>query len=94
MEDQLGGAPKCQRVKGSAQASPVKEPHFEILVRPPWIASLGLNDLTRILNRLEDGDRMATEELLPLVYTELRQTLASETKSDPIDILDTATGRS
>ena len=37
------------------------------------IGSVRLSDLTRILNRLEQGDRTAADELLPLVYDELRQ---------------------
>ena len=31
-----------------------------------------MNDVTRILNAIEQGDPQATEELLPLVYEELR----------------------
>ncbi len=31
-----------------------------------------MSDVTRILNAIEGGDAMATEELLPLVYEELR----------------------
>ena len=41
-----------------------------------------MNDTTRILNAIGNGDRMAAEELLPLVYDELRkfagQRLANE----------------
>jgi len=32
-----------------------------------------MNDVTRILNAAQDGDPRATEELLPLVYDELRR---------------------
>ena len=32
-----------------------------------------MNLVTRIINAIEDGDVQATDELLPLVYTELRQ---------------------
>jgi RNA polymerase sigma factor (TIGR02999 family) len=35
-----------------------------------------MSDLTRILNRLEQGDGKAAEELLPLVYGELRRLAA------------------
>jgi RNA polymerase sigma factor (TIGR02999 family) len=35
-------------------------------------------DITQILNQLESGDRSAAEELLPLVYEELRQLAASK----------------
>ena len=31
-----------------------------------------MSDVTRILNAMEQGDTKATEELLPLVYEELR----------------------
>ena len=33
---------------------------------------LGMSDVTRILNAIERGDAKATDELLPLVYEELR----------------------
>jgi len=36
-----------------------------------------VNDVTRILNRVEQGDPKAAEELLPLVYDELRKLAAS-----------------
>ena len=36
-----------------------------------------MNDVTQILSRIEDGDGKAAEELLPLVYQELRE-LAAE----------------
>jgi RNA polymerase sigma factor (TIGR02999 family) len=35
-----------------------------------------MNDVTRILNAIEQGDARATEELLPLVYDELRHLAA------------------
>ncbi len=35
-----------------------------------------MNDVTRILSALESGDARATEELLPLVYEELRRIAA------------------
>ena len=31
-----------------------------------------MTDVTRILNAIEQGDEQATDELLPLVYEELR----------------------
>lgn len=31
-----------------------------------------MTDVTRILNAIEEGDAQATDELLPLVYEELR----------------------
>ncbi len=50
---------------------------------PRCIASLCLNDLTRILNRLDKGDRTAAEELLPLVYHELRQMASRKMAGEP-----------
>src|SRR5512136_1719578 len=44
---------------------------------------VGMSDVTRILNAIERGDAKATDELLPLVYEELRllaaQKLSQET---------------
>ena len=37
----------------------------------------GMGDVTRILSQIEDGDGQAAEQLLPLVYEELRK-LAAE----------------
>ncbi len=37
---------------------------------------LAMNDVTRILSRIESGDSAAAEELLPLVYEELRRLAA------------------
>ena len=34
---------------------------------------LDMSDVTRILSRIESGDRQASEQLLPLVYQELRK---------------------
>jgi len=36
-----------------------------------------MSDVTRILSRLEQGDRAAAEQLLPLVYDELRKLAAT-----------------
>ena len=36
----------------------------------------GMSDITRILNAAEQGDHTVAEELLPLVYTELRKLAA------------------
>jgi RNA polymerase sigma factor (TIGR02999 family) len=35
-----------------------------------------MSDVTRILSAIEQGDRQALEQLLPLVYNELRQLAA------------------
>ena len=37
-----------------------------------------MNDVTQILSRIEDGDGRAAEELLPLVYEELRKLAAQK----------------
>ena len=40
-----------------------------------------MNDVTRILAAIDHGDARAAEELLPLVYDELRRRLAQEKAS-------------
>ena len=43
-----------------------------------------MSDVTRILSKIEFGDQQASEELLPLVYDELRKlTNARMAKEDP-----------
>ena len=37
-----------------------------------------MNDVTQILSRIEDGDGKAADELLPLVYEELRKLAAQK----------------
>jgi RNA polymerase sigma factor (TIGR02999 family) len=37
-----------------------------------------MSDITHILAKIESGDRLATEQLLPLVYEELRQLAAAK----------------
>jgi hypothetical protein len=37
-----------------------------------------MNDVTRILSAIEQGDSNAAEELLPLVYQELRKLAAAK----------------
>src|SRR5450432_3008828 len=37
-----------------------------------------MNDVTRILSAIEQGDSQAAEQLLPLVYTELRRLAAQK----------------
>ena len=41
-----------------------------------------MTDVTRILNQLESGDPSASEELLPLVYRELRQLAAARLSNE------------
>src|SRR5947209_17636572 len=40
------------------------------------IASVSMTDVTRILSAIEQGDPQAAEQLLPLVYDELRKLAA------------------
>lgn len=38
---------------------------------------VGMSEVTRILSQIEDGDPSAAEQLLPLVYEELRKLAAA-----------------
>ena len=42
----------------------------------------GMSDVTRILERVQDGDPQAAEQLLPLVYEELRKLAARKMAGD------------
>jgi len=42
-----------------------------------------MTDVTRILNAIEQGDTKAADELLPLVYEELRRLAARKTSHEP-----------
>lgn len=54
---------------------------------------LGLmNDVTRLLQRMESGDPSAADQLLPLVYTELRRLAASKMARESPDHTLQATG--
>ena len=50
----------------------------------PWRPSeaVFMNDVTRILSAIEDGDPQAAEQLLPLVYDELRRLAAARLASE------------
>src|SRR5690348_14917234 len=41
-----------------------------------------MNDVTQILSRIDSGDAAATEQLLPLVYHELRKLAAQQLKRE------------
>ena len=46
-------------------------------VSPGWLSeAMSMNDVTRILSAIEQGDPKAPEQLLPLVYDELRKLAA------------------
>ena len=44
-----------------------------------------MSDVTRILSKIESGDQNASEELLPLVYDELRQLAAARMANERAD---------
>ncbi len=44
-----------------------------------------MSDVTRILSRMESGDRKAADELLPLVYAELRKLAAAKMAQEKPD---------
>jgi len=47
-----------------------------------WFVSITMSDVTRILSQIESGDPQAAEELLPLVYRELRELAADKMAQD------------
>jgi RNA polymerase sigma factor (TIGR02999 family) len=54
-----------------------------IPIRGPKRWGVVMSDVTRILNAIERGDAKATEELLPLVYEELRLLAAKKLSHEP-----------
>ena len=42
-----------------------------------------MNDVTRILSSIEQGDRQAAEQLLPHIYDELRSLAAEKLAREP-----------
>ncbi len=42
----------------------------------------GMNEVTRIINAIQQGDPQATEKLLPLVYEELRVLAAQKMREE------------
>ena len=44
-----------------------------------------MSDVTRILTAIEQGDAKASEELLPLVYNELRRMAAPKMLAEPAE---------
>lgn len=47
-----------------------------------WMAYRIMSEVTRILSRIEQGDAAAAEQLLPMVYTELRKLAAVKIRSE------------
>jgi hypothetical protein len=52
-----------------------------------------MSDVTQILARIESGDPVAADQLLPLVYDELRKLAAARMTQDPYRRKDFATVR-
>jgi RNA polymerase sigma factor (TIGR02999 family) len=52
---------------------PLSRPCGRSIAGLSWVA---MNDVTRILSAIDQGDRQAAEQLLPLVYDELRKLAA------------------
>lgn len=50
-----------------------------------WRGERTMSEVTRILNAIEEGDPRAAEELLPLVYSALRQLAASRMAKESAD---------
>jgi len=48
----------------------------------PWLTSCRMNDVTRILTAVVQGDPAAAEKLLPLVYEELRKLAAQRLSNE------------
>jgi hypothetical protein len=42
------------------------------------VYAIGMSEVTRILSEIEQGNAAATEQLLPLVYDELRKLAAAK----------------
>jgi len=57
----------------------------EISVLPagPFVIFARVSDVTRILDRISEGDPTAAEQLLPLVYEELRKLAAAKMAQEP-----------
>jgi RNA polymerase sigma factor (TIGR02999 family) len=57
---------------------------LELWVARLWLSNAMLmSDVTRILSRIESGDPSASEQLLPLVYQELRRLAAQRLTREP-----------
>lgn len=56
---------------------------FRVVTRRDSSTLAGVSDVTRILTAIEQGDAKSTDELLPLVYNELRRMAAHKMASEP-----------
>jgi RNA polymerase sigma factor (TIGR02999 family) len=62
----------------SRPAPPEEWTRDELLVAPPGDKIGGMSEVTRILRAIDQGDTQAAEQLLPLVYDELRKLAAQK----------------
>src|SRR5688572_13230803 len=73
--------------RGKSPAGPQK-PSCDVVLCSPRTADFTgnciVNDVTRILMAIEDGDQHATDQLLPLVYDELRKLAAVKLKHEKV----------
>jgi RNA polymerase sigma factor (TIGR02999 family) len=69
--------------KDSAFAFSGRRAVFNFDISPSRPYSHTVNDVTRILGRVQQGDSKAPEELLPLVYEELRKFAVAKMASQP-----------
>ena len=61
------------------------EPDCTVPLGEPDEAAFPTHDVTRILSRIEQGDGQAAEQLLPLVYEELRKLAAAKMAQEKPD---------
>src|SRR5262249_38957320 len=67
--------PRCHPVP--EDSPPSDGARVRVVTRSGWpTASVSMTDVTRILSNIESGDPRAAEDLLPLVYDELRRLAA------------------
>src|SRR5262249_26459013 len=72
-----GAVPRCMPAGVERLGWMPLECRSEKPPRQPWEA-VSMNDVTRILSAVEHGDARAAEQLLPLVYDELRRLAAAK----------------
>ena len=69
--------------KGQKQRSLGPPASFELRSMNPSVNSVGMSDVTRLLDAAAAGDRHAAGEILPLVYDELRRLAAARLTAEP-----------
>jgi len=68
---------------GDHYGSPASRFHFRIHLHALRAYAWPVSDVTCLLERVEQGDLNAAEELLPLVYAELRRLAAAKMAQEP-----------